>query len=344
VSKVFCTIHHFDLRTAPEYLALSYEWGGAHALALAYHKIFVDFATVKITQNLRDFFDYLDKNSFVLGKELWLWVDQLCIDQANVQERNHQVRNMAEIFRTASKVLIWLGLGWERELERRVGISDEVEMPNRNEPPSSGFVPNPEKPPRSVFVPKRLSSPKDHRLKDEELAILTMLPYWQRLWIIQEVVLARRILVIFKNDCYDWNNLIHIAKQRKEPSQSTLRVLRIEEIRQLSRTQSWRWTDVLTLLRSSRCTDVRDKAYGMLGLVHTTVAIVPNYEATAAEVVEAVIAQEFESWYGEAFQLELAKKQMDQDFKDFVWGLFLAFDVWTVRNQDPKLKYIREML
>ena len=35
---------------------------------------------------------------------------------------------------------------------------------------------------------------------------------------------------------------------------------------------------------------------------------------------------------------------MDQDFKDFVWGLFLAFDVWTVRNQDPKLKYIREML
>jgi len=273
---VVYTVHHFDLRTAPKYQALSYEWGGA--LGKAHHTISVNRATVTVTRNLSDFFDYLENNSSILEKELWLWVDQLCIDQDNVQERNHQVRNMAEVFRAASRVLVWLGLGQENKYQ--AGIDGEVKVPDRR---------------------KRRGSLQDSPLKDEELAMLTLLPYWQRLWIIQEVVLARKILVIFNNQSYNWNSLIHIAKQLKEPSQSTRRVLRIQEIRQRSKTQSWRWNDVLTLLRSSRCTDVRDKAYGMLGLVHTTVAIVPDYEVTAAEVVEAVIAQEFESWYGEAF-------------------------------------------
>jgi hypothetical protein len=40
-----------------------------------------------------------------------LWVDAICIDQTNQHECSHQVGIMAEIYRRAEKVLIYLGSG-----------------------------------------------------------------------------------------------------------------------------------------------------------------------------------------------------------------------------------------
>ena len=37
-----------------------------------------------------------------------IWIDAICIDQNNVLERNHQVRNMVRIYAQAEHVLIWL--------------------------------------------------------------------------------------------------------------------------------------------------------------------------------------------------------------------------------------------
>jgi hypothetical protein len=39
-----------------------------------------------------------------------LWIDALRIDQSNVLERNHQVRQMSQVYSEASKVMVWLGL------------------------------------------------------------------------------------------------------------------------------------------------------------------------------------------------------------------------------------------
>ncbi|KAF2633929.1 HET-domain-containing protein [Macroventuria anomochaeta] len=39
----------------------------------------------------------------------WFWIDALCIDQDNVDERNHQVQQMGEIFSCAQQVFAWLG-------------------------------------------------------------------------------------------------------------------------------------------------------------------------------------------------------------------------------------------
>ena len=38
-----------------------------------------------------------------------LWIDALCIDQWNVDERNHQVQQMSEVFSHAQRVFAWLG-------------------------------------------------------------------------------------------------------------------------------------------------------------------------------------------------------------------------------------------
>lgn len=39
-----------------------------------------------------------------------LWIDALCIDQKNVQERNEQIKLMAGIYRNCKKLLVWLGV------------------------------------------------------------------------------------------------------------------------------------------------------------------------------------------------------------------------------------------
>jgi hypothetical protein len=37
-----------------------------------------------------------------------LWIDSICIDQSSIEERNHQVALMGDVYSMASEVIIWL--------------------------------------------------------------------------------------------------------------------------------------------------------------------------------------------------------------------------------------------
>ncbi|KAI3579715.1 heterokaryon incompatibility, partial [Fusarium oxysporum f. sp. albedinis] len=41
----------------------------------------------------------------------FLWIDQICINQSDIDERNHQVPIMGNIYRKAYRVFVWLGTG-----------------------------------------------------------------------------------------------------------------------------------------------------------------------------------------------------------------------------------------
>ncbi|KAK0634143.1 heterokaryon incompatibility, partial [Immersiella caudata] len=82
------------------YDALSYTWGN---LAKT-HEMKIGDASLPITTNL-----YMALRELRRKHTLTLWVDAVCIDQSNCQERNHQVRMMRRIFSNASSVIVWLG-------------------------------------------------------------------------------------------------------------------------------------------------------------------------------------------------------------------------------------------
>ena len=93
-----------DIKDGREsYEALSYVWGSCHGN----QKIFCDGKPLLVTMNCLQALRYLRLKS----KTRNLWVDALCIDQRNVQERSHQVALMGDVYRLASKVLIWFGPG-----------------------------------------------------------------------------------------------------------------------------------------------------------------------------------------------------------------------------------------
>jgi hypothetical protein len=84
-------------------VALSYEWGtpsADHYAILLNGREFVvrDNLLVALTQFRYD------------AKDTPIWIDAICINQENIQERNDQVTKMGYIFQCASVVYAWAGL------------------------------------------------------------------------------------------------------------------------------------------------------------------------------------------------------------------------------------------
>lgn len=83
------------------YEALSYTWGPI----AGHHGIVVNDQKMSITANL-----YLALKSLRYPhSDRILWIDAICIDQSNVKERNHQVAQMSDIYKQASRVIFFLG-------------------------------------------------------------------------------------------------------------------------------------------------------------------------------------------------------------------------------------------
>lgn len=114
----------------PNFEALSYVWGSkenstevaiksvsdVEAAAVLENADSVDrtsrrfdsmFGIVRITQNLARALPYLR----YLSKPRRLWIDAICINQDDADERSSQVQRMRDVYSLASRVVVWLGPG-----------------------------------------------------------------------------------------------------------------------------------------------------------------------------------------------------------------------------------------
>jgi hypothetical protein len=105
-SEIHCVVSHQRLENSPGYEALSYTWGNQ-----SYQKtIFCSDSSatkrkLSITLNC---YAALHKLR-LLDRSRLLWIDAICINQSDLQERNTQVSSMTRIYQSASQVLIHLG-------------------------------------------------------------------------------------------------------------------------------------------------------------------------------------------------------------------------------------------
>ena len=97
-----CSLTIVNVESCPPFEALSYVWGQARAV----HPVLCDGGAVSITQNLDDALRSLRLPT----QARRLWVDAVCIDQQNLDERSRQVRYMRLIYSRATRVIVWLGL------------------------------------------------------------------------------------------------------------------------------------------------------------------------------------------------------------------------------------------
>ncbi|KAF2652952.1 hypothetical protein K491DRAFT_571194, partial [Lophiostoma macrostomum CBS 122681] len=95
-----CRTFHASLDKNPPFLALSYVWGDPNDGEV----ILVDERRFQVTRNLFDAMMGVRET-----ESLIIWIDAICINQADNEERGWQVSLMDNIYRQASKVLAWLG-------------------------------------------------------------------------------------------------------------------------------------------------------------------------------------------------------------------------------------------
>jgi Heterokaryon incompatibility protein (HET) len=160
----------------PEYEALSYYWGRGDPT----QKFFLRPSTQAfyVRPNL-----YTALKRFRREKEsLVMWIDALCIDQNNNEEKNTQVSRMADIYSKAKNVCIWLGDGEEACNMAMDFIPDIINLSELD---------------RIVADPLMLS-------KWFAFADLLKSRWFSRRWVIQELGLARKATVHYGTKEVNW--------------------------------------------------------------------------------------------------------------------------------------------
>jgi hypothetical protein len=99
-SDIQCTLQQVDLDHHPTYKALSYVWGDPDHTT----PILVDGKTYYITVNCEAALCRLRETS-----ERHLWIDAICINQKDNEEKTTQIPLMRDIYAFADEVIVWLG-------------------------------------------------------------------------------------------------------------------------------------------------------------------------------------------------------------------------------------------
>ena len=90
-----------QVQWVPTYEALSYAWGDPDSTC----PVNVNGVEMRITTNLFAALSALRQHE----TDKALWVDALCINQRNIQERSDQVQRMRTIYQRAQQTILWLG-------------------------------------------------------------------------------------------------------------------------------------------------------------------------------------------------------------------------------------------
>ena len=239
-----------------QHACLSYTWGSTEPRK----QILINGGRFYVRLNLWKFLDLARWRNETQP----IWIDAICIDQDNIEERNHQVQMMGDIYRSATEVLVWLGEG-EGGIEVALKMMDREWMrrPRRLETIERDF--------RSQLGLRR-SSVKSFK---RAVAELSALPYWDRVWIKQEIMLNENVRFLYGRSqsnfpnaflCQcngsDWCSDHHAYAAGQTmcmkmfafcawgPSLDNLRPLQ----------------ELVTLFSGSACSEVRDRVYGFLSM------------------------------------------------------------------------------
>jgi hypothetical protein len=100
-----CKLRNYSLQKLGSgthlYEALSYVWGDPDNP----QPIYINKMKFSVRANLYAALLQLRDHSFIRI----IWVDAVCIDQENLEERRQQVQIMAKIYSNAHRVIVWLG-------------------------------------------------------------------------------------------------------------------------------------------------------------------------------------------------------------------------------------------
>lgn len=188
----------FPLDSAPPYDAMSYRWEAPCEipcddcyLRLRNGRLLVGHKVHEYSHHLASFWS-----------TRWLWIDAVCINQSDDVEKFSQIGMMGDIYRSGKRTLVWLdsdpSISWldltlmhllNRHLVDRGTMILNMSFGTRE---SRGQFAN--------AILMRMWKVRTRLLRQS---------YWSRGWIVQEVVLAKAVVVIYGGQLFEWLSLIN---------------------------------------------------------------------------------------------------------------------------------------
>jgi Heterokaryon incompatibility protein (HET) len=297
-----CSLDIVDLNNSftetMDFEALSYVWGDRSGTS----EIIMETYTIPVSSNLEKALRSLRRKT-----KRRLWVDALCINQNDIDERNAQVRIMADIYRDAKRVLVWLGES-SRDFEKA------IKWMKKNLHPGFTIEPKGKQPGTKI---KRDSEQIEI---DKGMEKLRADPYWHRMWTCQEFALAHDDPIIVYGELsfdsgYLWPALeargmlqdmsmlltergrLHNGSSSLFPSLQTSVLIRHAMMRrgQIPYQISPSLGLFLCLTWARQCANRRDKIFALYGLVGKKMvngekALLPDYKMTYESIVAEAIA------------------------------------------------------
>ncbi|KAF4633399.1 hypothetical protein G7Y89_g4718 [Cudoniella acicularis] len=289
-SPIRCKLQATSLHTPPPYEALSYTWGSTEQESA----ITCGGSDMLVTRNLFDVLQYLRKPE----SQRIMWIDAVCINQRNDQERTEQVGMMKDIYKKALHVVIWLG---RDTLEDKAAFS----LLNRFEDvfAKHGLV---------NIGPESFSTAGLPKMGDPDWVALVKLfqrPWFRRIWVVQEAAMACESTVVCGSYSVKWDHISNVARSVRmnghlgqfpvgffAPGISSVVVIYHLSQAHKDQDKTWGLLGMLRLTRKYMATDPRDKVFAMMGVVTTpgSMGLDLDYRLSAEEVYLSVATHNLE--------------------------------------------------
>ncbi|KAK4169536.1 heterokaryon incompatibility protein 6, OR allele [Cladorrhinum sp. PSN259] len=318
---VECSLLNVQLSWRTKYEALSYTWGDAAIT----RPLTCSGQTINVTVSLHDALTDLR----LPRRRRYLWVDAVCINQTDNEEKGKQIMLMDQIYKKARRVLIYLGKS-DPSVDgamKDFRWLDWKFMPLHVRRYNSRWA---------VLGPAGVAMidllPKMKPMKETEfnwgpITSLLQRQWFERTWVIQEAVLAKRAEVICGNQSVSWavlervviamnvyhgfvksiagykeiDRAVHAINLIRSARRDAYRHILMPELWLLnryitgSRQEFSRMIDLVQESRRFACTNPRDKIYGLLGITKEdsrSEYLTPNYGLSPGDVFRRYVLWE----------------------------------------------------
>ena len=195
--------------SSTHYFAISYVWGETTTAKemLLNGRIF-EVKTKNLWLALRNLQVLCRENKL---PSLVMWIDAVCIDQMNIDEKSSQVEHMHLVYKHASAVIVWLGVP-NLDSDKAFEFINQIEKDIRANQGTSE-----EELAVTLADAALLASTKhfmsiDYILAWVALHNLLSRPWWTRSWTLQEVVMGKTVAVLCGTQLASWP-VVHLASR-----------------------------------------------------------------------------------------------------------------------------------
>ncbi|KAI0121869.1 HET-domain-containing protein [Daldinia grandis] len=255
-------IKTYKRQNVPEYISMSYCWG-QHPES---ESVYLDGQPFLVRSNLFQLLLHLRHHCREYSEWHYFWIDAICIDQSNIEEKTEQVSQMENTYRNAGMIVAWLGMPVGFENNERAGKDHTSKLSS------------------PTFVDEIIGS-----------------PYWSRMWIVQELILAKKITLLYGHFRLPWEGVKGILQAWSTIGKSKWRHSAAVNLVYMTVGASYTQEhgralgELMRYLENSEASDPRDRVFALVGLMESEErkllgTIFPDYSMSHEKVMLVTMA------------------------------------------------------